>query len=376
MVKCRALLDTPQEPRRAHRFQHHPAIRRQTAVRKCVRQVRRRQPLWPDRRQRLRQVHLHEDSRRRTGADRRQRLARSRRAHGLAAPGPVRLRGAARARRGAAGPRRHVEGDAGKGRHLHEPGGDRGRLPARRRAGSPVRRDGRLRRRGAGGSIIAGRRHPHRTARRPDEPDRTRLQAARAADAGAVLQPRHPAARRTDQQPRHQHHPLAGKRAEREQRHHHRHLARPPLSEPGLYPHGRPRFRHHQGLPRQLRRLHAGLDPGQGTPGLGQRQGQGQGRRTAGIRAPLLGQQVEGAPGHQPHEDDRQDQDRGLQAQLAAEPLHPFRAGEGTASPRARSRKRSSSATTARRCSATSASRWKPAKKWPSSAATASANRP
>ena len=29
-----------------------------------VGQVRRRQPLWPDRRQRLRQVHLHEDSRR------------------------------------------------------------------------------------------------------------------------------------------------------------------------------------------------------------------------------------------------------------------------------------------------------------------------
>ena len=69
-----------------------------------------------------------------------------------------------------------------------------------------------------------------------------------------------------------------------------------------------------------------------------QRQGQGQGRRTAGIRAPLLGQQVEGAPGHQPHEDDRQDQDRGLQAQLAAEPLHPLRTREGAASPRARSR--------------------------------------
>jgi len=53
--------------------------------------------------------------------------------------------------------------------------------------------------------------------------------------------------------------------------------------------------------------------------------------------APLLGQQVEGAPGHQPHEDDRQDQDRGLQAQLAAEPLHPLRA-EKRCTARARGR--------------------------------------
>ena len=38
------------------------------------------------------------------------------------------------------------------------------------------------------------------------------------------------------------------------------------------------------------------------TPGVGQRQGQGKGRRTAGLRAPLLGQRVEGQPGHQPRE--------------------------------------------------------------------------
>jgi serine/threonine-protein kinase HipA len=37
-------------------------------VRERLRQVRRRQPLRPDRRQRLRQVHLHEDPRRRSGA--------------------------------------------------------------------------------------------------------------------------------------------------------------------------------------------------------------------------------------------------------------------------------------------------------------------
>ena len=40
----------------------------------------------------------------------------------------------------------------------------------------------------------------------------------------------------------------------------------------------------------------------------------------------------EGAPGHQPHEDDRQDQDRGLQAVEPAEPVHSLRRREEAAS--------------------------------------------
>jgi ATPase subunit of ABC transporter with duplicated ATPase domains len=59
-----------------------------------------------------------------------------------------------------------------------------------------------------------GGRHSHRAAQRPDARSGAGLEAARAALPGAVRQPGHPAARRTDQQPRHQHHPLAGRCAE------------------------------------------------------------------------------------------------------------------------------------------------------------------
>ena len=48
--------------------------------------------------------------------------------------------------------------------------------------------------------------------------------------------------------------------------HHDHHLARPPLPEPGVHPHGRSGLRQDHDLPRQLRRLHGGLDPGARTP--------------------------------------------------------------------------------------------------------------
>ncbi len=192
--------------------QHHHAVRQQAAVRKHFRQVRRRQPLRPDRRQRLRQVHLHEDPRRRSGADRRQRLARSERAPGQAAPGPVRLRRLQRARHRDHGPRRTVGGEGRARPHLRPAGDERRRRLYSGRAGSRVRRDGRLHRRSARRRAAAGRGHSGGTALRPDERRRAGLEAARAAGAGAVLRPGHPAARRTDQQPGHQHHPLAGGR--------------------------------------------------------------------------------------------------------------------------------------------------------------------
>ena len=48
----------------------------------------------------------------------------------------------------------------------------------------------------------------------------------------------------------------------------------------------------------------------------------------AGVRAPLLGQRVQGAAGHLAPQADREDQDRGDQALVAPESLHPLRAGE------------------------------------------------
>jgi ATPase subunit of ABC transporter with duplicated ATPase domains len=90
----------------------------------------------------------------------------------------------------------------------------------------------------------------------------------------------------------------------------------------------------HQGLPGQLRRLHGSLHPGPRAPVRRQRQGQGEGRRAAGLRAPLLGQQVQGAPGHQPRQADREDQARGHQALQPPVPVDPLRLRrEGKAAP-------------------------------------------
>ena len=59
-----------------------------------------------------------------------------------------------------------------------------------------------------------------------------------------------------------------------------------------------------------------------------QRQGEGSHLGPAGIRAALLRQRVEGAPGDLAQEADRKDQDRGDQALLAPESVHPLRAGQ------------------------------------------------
>ncbi|CAG9257547.1 hypothetical protein BDI4_560071 [Burkholderia diffusa] len=76
---------------RAFYCQHHDAIRAEALVREYLGQIRRGQPLWSDRRERLRQVDLHEDPGRRPRAERRQRRAGAERAPGQAAPGPVRV---------------------------------------------------------------------------------------------------------------------------------------------------------------------------------------------------------------------------------------------------------------------------------------------
>jgi hypothetical protein len=77
-----------------------------------------------------------------------------------------------------------------------------------------------------------------RAAQRADERGGAGLEAARAARAGALRRPGHPAARRADQQPRHQQHPLARGRAQRALEHHGDHLARPALPLERLHAHG------------------------------------------------------------------------------------------------------------------------------------------
>ena len=53
--------------------------------------------------------------------------------------------------------------------------------------------------------------------------------------------------------------------------------------------------------------------------------------RFAGLRAPVLGQQVEGTPGDQPCKADRKDQDRGIQAVVTAESVYSLRLREKAA---------------------------------------------
>ena len=183
---------------------------------------------------------------------------------GQAQPEPVRLRRRARARRGDAGPRGDVAGDD-RSATASTPNAERHRrrLHARRRARGEVRRVRRLRRRSARRPAAA--RTPafaEVAAQRPDARSGAGPEAARAARAGAVLEAGRAAARRADQQPRHQLDPLARGRAQRLRRHHDHHQPRPALPEPGVHAHGGSRLPAAQDLSRQLRRLHARLDAG------------------------------------------------------------------------------------------------------------------
>ena len=139
-----------------------------------------------------------------------QRGDRRQRAHRPPAPGPVRLRGPARARRGAHGPRADVGGDG------------RARCDLRQRR-TPTEDDymkaadleakfaeyGGYDSRGTRGLAAVRSGHPRGPAPRPHERGGPGLEAARAARAGPVRGPGHPAAGRADQQPRHQLDPLA-----------------------------------------------------------------------------------------------------------------------------------------------------------------------
>ena len=194
-------------------------------------------------------------------------------------------------------PRGTVGGDAGARPNLRRPGCDRCRLHAGGRARGRVRRVRRLRCRGA------RRQHPHRcrhrrvAPQRPDARSASGLEAARAARAGAVLAPGRAAARRADQQSGHPFDPLARRRAQRLRRHHGHHQPRPAFPEPGVHAHRRPRFPAAQDLSRQLRRLHAGLGAGARARRGRECQGQGPDLGLAGVRAAILRQRLQGAPG-------------------------------------------------------------------------------
>ncbi len=88
------------------------------------------------------------------------------------------------------------------------------------------------------------------------------------------------------------------RRAQRVQLDDDHHLPRSSLPEPGLHAHGGHGLRHAQGLSGQLRRLHARVDAGARAPGHRQCEGEGAHLRSAGFRAPLLGEQVEGPSGN------------------------------------------------------------------------------
>ena len=118
------------------------------------------------------------------------------------------------------------------------------------------------------------------------------------------------------------------------------HLARPPLPEQRLHAHGRPRLRQPARLSRQLRRLHDRVDAGARAAALREREGEGEDRRPAGIRAPLLGQQVEGAAGDLARAPDREDQARGREAVVAAESVSPLRGRSEAEAPSPRGRDR------------------------------------
>ena len=165
---------------------------------------------------------------------------------------------------------------------------------------------GRLYGGGARGRTVAGAGNTHGTARGTDERGGAGLEAACAARAGAVRQSGHPAARRADQPPRHQHHPLARRRDQRAQLDDGDHFPRPPFPEQRVHAHGGPGLRHAARLSGQLRRLHDRVHAGARAAAGREQQSQGSHRRTAGVRAPVLGQQGALEAGDVAHQDDRE----------------------------------------------------------------------
>ena len=201
---------------------------RQAAVREGVGQVRRRQPLWPDRRQRLRQVHLHEDPRRRPRPTRAQCPSKTACAWASCARINSPTKNSA-SLMWCCKSCRDVGGNERARRDLRQPGNatEDDYMRAAELEGKFAEYDGYTAEARAG-ELLMGVGIPVEQHFGP---------MSEVAPAGSCaccwrrrcFQPGHPAAGRTDQQPGHQHHPLAGEHAEPAQLHHDHHLARPPL---------------------------------------------------------------------------------------------------------------------------------------------------
>ena len=108
------------------------------------------------------------------------------------------------------------------------------------------------------------------------------------------------------------------------QRHHDHHQPRPALPEPGLHAHRGPGLPAAQDLSRQLRRLHAGLGAGARSGSKRRTPRPGRDLGPAGVRAALLGQRVEGAPGDLAQEAAGEDQARGDQPSSRQNPYIRF----------------------------------------------------
>ena len=297
--------------------------------RKRLRQVRRRQPLRPDRRQRLRQVHVHEDPRRRAGAvaratvaiDRNERLGKLRQDQ-------FAYEDAARARRGDDGPRGDVGGDAARrdAIYANPDASEEDYMRAADLEAKFAEYDGYTAEARAG-ELLLGLGIPIEqhdgpmSAVAPGWKLRVLLAQALFADPDILLldEPTNNLDINTIRW-------LEG-RAQRAHEHDGDHLARPPLPEQRLHAHGRPGLRQHHASTRatttttwiastQAREQQLQTDNAKAKE---------QHRRPAGVRAPLLGQQVEGAPGDLARAADREDQARGRQALQPAVPVHPLR---------------------------------------------------
>ena len=149
---------------------------------------------------------------------------------------------------------------------------------------------------------------------------------------GAVPGPGRAAARRTDQPPGHQHHPLAGRRAHRAQQHHDHHphdrhflnsvcthMADLDYGEPRLFPGN---YDEYMTAAEQAR----------------ERLLSDNAKKKAQIAelqsfVSRLGQRFQGQAGHQPRPADRQDPAGGGQAVQPGQPVHPLRAIQEAAPP-------------------------------------------
>ncbi len=193
--------------------------------------------LRTDRAKWIRQVDLHENPHRRTGAAEGHGGAPAQ--TGRAAPGSVRLRCLSRHRHRDHGQQAAVDGARRARPHLCQAGNDQRRRHAAGRARRHHWRRGRLYRRERRRRAARRPRHSRIPARTQNGRVAGRAKSARAAGPGTLRQAGGAATRRAYQLPRSRLDPLAAGCFDQLQRHADRHLARPALFELGHHAHRR-----------------------------------------------------------------------------------------------------------------------------------------